>query len=79
MQTALTSNEGEMTNDDGETPASAVVRSRAALATAWCPRTYPRDVALRKRQNNMMPKDYTTEVFLSHFRRVFDANTSRRL
>ena len=79
MRSALISNEGEMSDDDGETPASAVVRSRAGLVTASCPRTYPRDVALRKRQNNMIPEDYTTEAFLSHFRRVFDANTAQRL
>ena len=78
-QAALATNEGEMTDDDGETPASAAVRGRAALVTASCPRTYPKDLALRKRQNNMISEDYTTEAFLSHFRRVFDANTAQRL
>ena len=79
MQTSFTSNEGEMTDDDGETPAVAGVRGRAALVTASCPRKYPRDLALRQRRSNMIPEDYTTEVFLAKFHRVFEANTSQRL
>ena len=71
-----TENDGELTDDDGETAADPTLRGQCALVTASCPKQYPRDIDKRKAKNIMIPADLTKEEFLREFRRVWDANST---
>ena len=74
-----TGNEGDSSDCGEEAPADASQRGSAALVTAACPRKYPRELEVRRRNKNMIPEDFGKEVFLKNFRGIFNRNATAKL
>lgn len=79
VEEVWTGNEGESSDLDEETPADPSQRGMTALVTAPCPRTYPRDKAVRQSAGKMLPADYTKAEFLKNFRKIFNRHASVKL
>ena len=71
-----TCNEGETTDEDEVTEAHASMRGMACLVTASCPRTYPRDVAVRRATKRIIPDDITKEDFVRLLRKVVNKHSN---
>ena len=69
-------NEGSSSEEEFEAPAAPSLRGQAGLVTAACPRQYPAALEDRRRLKRHIPEDFTTDEFLTKFRRVFDRNTT---
>ena len=71
--------QGVSTDDEQEMPAVGTLRGRVALVTCKCPRTFPRDPAVRKAQGTRIPADLDKQSFLKAFRQTLGAQCNQKV